>query len=243
VSAVLVLTAGAAALLIGAVVEGLARRQLAARLRALSGAPSADTARMRPTVAWWPRRWRRSAGTDWASVLEGVARTVRTGGSLSVALAGVRDTASAPLRQAIRLHDVGAPLAEALATAVTATGASPVSGERADDERFALAALQVAAVLGGNVAATLDRAAGTLRERRAIRADRTVHSAQAHMSARVLSALPVAFGLWCLATDRRVARFTLGSPAGWACIAAGVVLNVAGWWWMRRIVGRAGAGS
>ena len=70
-----------------------------------------------------------------------------------------------------------------------------------------------------------------------------MRSAQARMSARVLSALPVAFGLWCLTTDRRVARFTLGSPAGWACIAAGAASNVAGWWWMRRIVGRAGGES
>jgi tight adherence protein B len=202
---------------------------------ALVDVSAAGTAGSPPSSSAWPRRWRRSSAVDWASVLEEVAREVRTGSSLPAALEGARHVASDRLRRAIRLHDVGVPLTEALAPAVD----EPPAGDRAD-EAFALAALQVAAAVGGNVAATLDRAAGTLRERRAIRADRMVHSAQARMSARVLSVLPVAFGAWCLAGDRRVARFVLGSPAGWACLAGGAALNAAGWWWMRRIVGPAG---
>jgi tight adherence protein B len=106
-----------------------------------------------------------------------------------------------------------------------------------------MAALRVAASVGGNVAATLDRAAGTLRERRAIHDDRAVQSAQARLSARVLSVLPVAFALWCVSTDGRVAHFLLSSSAGWVCLAAGAALNLSGWWWMRRLIRSVGRSS
>jgi Flp pilus assembly protein TadB len=63
------------------------------------------------------------------------------------------------------------------------------------------------------------------------------------MSARVLSVLPVAFALWCVSTDGRVAHFLLSSSAGWVCLAAGAALNLSGWWWMRRLIRSVGRSS
>jgi hypothetical protein len=39
-----------------------------------------------------------------------------------------------------------------------------------------------------------------------------------------------------VATDDDV-RTAATSPVGAGCVAAGLALNVLGWWWMRRIVG------
>ena len=79
--------------------------------------------------------------------------------------------------------------------------------------------------------------AATIRERADIRADRRAQSAQARLSAQIMSALPIGFTGWAVATDSRTARFVFGTPFGLVCLGAGVGLDVLGWRWMRRIVG------
>jgi tight adherence protein B len=236
--ALLVLGVAAPALALALGSPGVGRGHVRARLaRVRSDGEPART--QRRSSAPWSRRQRQRGPVDWASVVESIATTVRTGGSLSTAIDGAAGCGSSRLRLAASLHATGSPLAAALAAAKDAEVVRPAGWRREDqhDETVALVALQVAATVGGSVAASLDRAAATLRAQRSIRADRRVHSAQARMSARVLSALPVGFAAWCVATDDRVAAFLLGSAAGWACLAVGAALNLTGWWWMRRIVG------
>ena len=55
-------------------------------------------------------------------------------------------------------------------------------------------ALEVAARHGGNPAAALDRVAAAVRERRAVVAERAVHSAQARMSATRAAKLEEVYG-------------------------------------------------
>ena len=95
--------------------------------------------------------------------------------------------------------------------------------------------LSMCARNGGAVAEPLDRAAATLRSRQAIRYERQAYSAQARLSAKVLTLAPVAFALWMILTTSTVRDF-LASTAGSLCILFGAALNSAGWLWMRRIV-------
>jgi hypothetical protein len=42
-----------------------------------------------------------------------------------------------------------------------------------------------------------------------------------------------------LATTDTNVRSAIGTPSGLAAVTIGGILNVTGWWWMQRIVGRA----
>ena len=74
--------------------------------------------------------------------------------------------------------------------------------------------------------------------RHAERAERDAAASQARLSARVLTMLPVStLALMVLAEDST--RAALGSSIGLALVAVGLTGNGVGWWWMRRIIGRA----
>ena len=81
---------------------------------------------------------------------------------------------------------------------------------------------------------SLDRAAATLRDREAVGNERVAQSAQARLSARVLTILPIAFGGWTLLTTPTVQHFFL-TPIGVACLLLGLGLNAGGWLLMRRV--------
>ncbi len=53
-----------------------------------------------------------------------------------------------------------------------------------------------------------------------------------------MTAVPVLM-LAILATTDHDVRAAVMSAIGFTCVAIGLALNVAGWWWMRRIVGAA----
>ena len=98
--------------------------------------------------------------------------------------------------------------------------------------------LRACAELGGPAASALERTALTLHGRHTERAERDAAAAQARLSARVLTLLPVGtLALMVLAEDGT--RAALGTPTGLALVAAGLTGNGVGWWWMRRVIGRA----
>jgi tight adherence protein B len=102
---------------------------------------------------------------------------------------------------------------------------------------LALVAGVLAACLrqGGPAAEPLDRAAGILRARAAEAGERTTQSAQARLSAQVMTALPAAMLAVLIATSASV-RVAVSTPAGATALLAGAALNVAGWWWLRRLL-------
>jgi Flp pilus assembly protein TadB len=152
--------------------------------------------------------------------LEIAAREVRTGSSVAVAVdEGLRRAGSD---------------ADALRAAMSAA-----PGEASADVALAAHAVRRASIIGHQPAAVFDRAAATLRERDACRAEQRAHTAQARLSARVLTVVPVGFAAFAVATNPSVRRVYVGSPVGVVLVAAGAGLNVLGWWWMRRIVQRA----
>jgi Flp pilus assembly protein TadB len=80
--------------------------------------------------------------------------------------------------------------------------------------------------------------ANMLRERAAVRAEAAAHAAQARLSARVLTVVPIGFAAWS-ATASHAFRRAVATPAGVTSAALGIVVNLVGWWWMHHIVRRA----
>lgn len=177
------------------------------------------------------RRARPSTDLAVAAWCDNLAREVRTGASLATA---VRECEADPsIGEVIRPITARLGRGQSLSVALRAISADPASASG-----LALAALRSCADLGGPAASPLERVAATLRGRNAIREEQLAHSAQARMSARVMTLVPVGMLALLAVTDPNVPS-AIGTPAGLSAVTAGSLLNVAGWWWMQRIIGRA----
>ena len=169
-----------------------------------------------------------------ADFLDSVERHVRLGRSLR---AGILEAHASlppgPLRESLE-HTVlycrtGAPLEELL----THDRTRPESGDIA----FVLQSLVAAAAGGTGTAHALERASWVLRERHVVREERRVHAAQAVLSARVMSWMPIGFGAVMILSSPSVREVVLFSPLGVVCGVIGVALNLLGRRWMGRITG------
>jgi Flp pilus assembly protein TadB len=168
----------------------------------------------------------RHLAPDYASVLDAIARQVRSGSSLAAAIVDEADGTS-PLGAIADQLTAGESLA--------ATLGELVPGDA--DHALAVQALSATAHLGGPIAATLDDAAAVLRERAAARAERRAHSSQARLSARVMTIVPVGFAVWSAVASRSTREIYMSTLAGGICALSGLGLNVVGWQWMKRIIG------
>ncbi len=161
------------------------------------------------------RRAATPSASEWAAFLDTTSTEVRGGSSLIAALAHSRQR-----------HPI-------LAQRLDATNGNPEP-----DLAVVVQSVTAALELGGPVAATLHHGAALLRERAAQRAEAAAHSAQARLSAKVLTAVPVLFTAWSSATSATF-RQAITSPVGLTAASAGLAANAIGWWWMRRIVDKA----
>ena len=207
---------------------------IAAICAALATAIVVASATRRASRLARPRR-RTTAPTTGACIplLERMAVEVRTGSSCRTALTmAFRSVDGAPawVRAVVTACDDGAALVDALRAVRTVGG----------DEALLRQALVGAASMGGGSGAALDRAAAVLRDRAAMSEERRAWGAQARLSARVLTIVPVAFGGWMLVSNESTRTAAIGSPIGLAALAAGAALNATGWWWMRKIIGGRG---
>ena len=181
-------------------------------------------------AAWWRRRdrHRRPSARDVASWCDEIARQVRSGSSLRQAVAVIpSDSATEWATSTLRLAiDRGLSINESV--------------DRVDDAgphlRLALAVLATTSRIGGPSAASIDRTAVLLRQRAADLDERSSQAAQARLSTHVMTAVPLLMLAVLVATDGEV-RAAATSPVGAVCVAAGLTLNIIGWWWMRHIVG------
>ncbi len=203
---------------------------LAGSLIAFIAAPAARWFRpaSRPLRRDADRRPRRVEPTDYASLLDAIARQVRSGSTLAGALVDLVE--GFPMFAVVpqRLN-AGSSLARALA------GIEPGDADAA----LTLQALSATSHLGGPIAATLDEAAAVLRGRTAARAERWAHGAQARLSARVLTIVPLGFAGWSALASQRTRAVYLSSFASGVCALLGLILNLAGWRWMKKIIGPA----
>lgn len=160
---------------------------------------------------------------DWAAFLDALATEVRAGSALGMAWQ------QSLRRQAVRGNAIS-PERPLDATLSLTAGSG--------DEAVVLQVTGAVAALGGPMALTIDAGAALLRERAAARADAVAHAAQARLSARVLTVVPIGFAAWSALTSESF-RAGIGTAVGAASVAIGAVLNAAGWSWMRSLVARA----
>jgi Flp pilus assembly protein TadB len=90
---------------------------------------------------------------------------------------------------------------------------------------------------GGASAEVLDRCAERLRARAADRREIRLQSAPARLSARVMTLVPMVTLALLTATNPGV-RAHLATTAGLVALTVGGGLNLVGWRWMRRLIGR-----
>ena len=182
-------------------------------------------------VAWAAqrRRQRRPTARAVAAWCDDIARRVRSGSSLRDAVTVLpADAATEQATSTVRLAiDRGVSVADAVGRVGECDPGPHL--------RLALDVIATASRIGGPSAASIDRTAVLLRQRAADLDERSTHAAQARLSTHVMTAVPLLMLGVLVATDGDV-RAAVTSPFGAACIVAGLLLNVVGWWWMRRIV-------
>ena len=183
-------------------------------------------------------RWRAGRATkrleqQVPATLEAIARAVRAGGSLLLAIEDAAETAPPGLAGDLRI--VGHRARHANLDRALALWAEerPVLGVR-----LAAAALALGAETGGASARAIDGVAATVRQRLSAQADARALATQARLSATVIALAPIGFGVIATATDQRLAATLLLTPVGWAMLAAGLTLDALGAAWMHAIVGR-----
>jgi tight adherence protein B len=163
-----------------------------------------------------------------------VAAELRTGGTIGTAITalahgdGVLAPDFARVDARVRLGATTAAALRAWARERDAPGTAAVAG-----------ALAMCAAIGGRAADALEGLASSLRDRLAVAAEARALSAQARMSAIVVGGAPLLYVAWSALADRRAVHALVATTTGRACVALGLGLELAGIWWMRRIV-RAG---
>jgi tight adherence protein B len=164
-------------------------------------------------------------------VLEGVARALRSGASLRLALGEaappVPGALGEDLRAVVVAADAGLPLATALDGWVDRR---PLPGVR-----LAVATLGLGAEAGGAQARALDGVAETLRGRLAVAAEVRALSSQARLSGLVIALAPLVFSGLATATDARTAEFLFRTPLGLGCLVLGIGLDAVAAAWMVRL--------
>lgn len=165
--------------------------------------------------------------------LTALSRSLRSGDTLSVALGhvSVDHAVAAPvLEPVLRRHDRGEPLVDALSAAPL-----PDGGALALLHRTLTLICQPAIADHGRLRA-IDAAASLALDRSALRAERRAHAAQAHLSAVVLTWVPLGVAGLSVLADPHVRATLVGTPLGWTCLGAGSALVLAGQRWIRHIV-------
>lgn len=165
--------------------------------------------------------------------LEAVARSLRSGASLSVAVAESARTGPPAARDELARVAAGVSRGLALEPALDQLARRrPLPGVR-----LAVAALGLASMTGGAQARAVDAVATTLRERLALDAEVRAQAAQARISAAVLGIVPLLFGAFAATTDPRIGQLLFATPLGLGLVAAGLTLDGLGWLWMQRLTG------
>jgi tight adherence protein B len=147
--------------------------------------------------------------------------------ALAEAAAGLGGRLGADVSAVVADAEGGLPLVDALDAWAARR---PTAGVR-----LTVAALALSVDAGGAAARAVDGVAATLRSNLAVVGEVRAQSSQARLSALVIAASPLAFGMLAAGTDHRTARFLLRTPVGLACLAAGLVLDGGAAVWMHRI--------
>ena len=97
------------------------------------------------------------------------------------------------------------------------------------------AVVSLGSVTGGALAGSMERAALTLRERAGLVDEVRVLTAQTRASAMVLFVAPIGFLVLLLTLDPASSAAVFTTGTGQICVVLGLLLNVVGFAWMRRL--------
>lgn len=182
-------------------------------------------------VACWPDQRAVHFEAQVPEFLEAVARSLRAGRSLARAMADAALVAPRPLAVAARALVLRMEAGVALRDVVRASAAHTPSSSW----RTALVALGVAHDVGGPQAMVLDSLAASMRARQAAAREMRALAVPVRLSATVIAVAPLVVLGGVAATDPEVVLTAVSTPPGAASVAAGVVLDVAGFWWIRAL--------
>ena len=161
-----------------------------------------------------------------------LGRAIRAGHGFSTALKMVADEMGQPLgsefRRVFEEQKFGLPLEESL------TGLA----ERVDlaDVRIFTTGVLIPRAVGGNLAEILDNLARTIRERFTIQRQVRVYTAQGRFTGYLLAVLPVIIGCLIYLLNRDYMSILFAEDIGRVLIAAALLLQVVGFFVIRRIV-------
>ena len=174
------------------------------------------------------RRWTSRSGQAGAvpQALELTARALRSGASVLIALdSAAAELPETGLSQVVRRVRGGRSLSEALDDWVGGVS----------ERQTAAALLVLGHTSGAAMAASLDRAAASLRQRQALDDEIRALTAQTRASGVVVAAAPAGFAVIVALVDRDALSGLLSTPVGLLSLGLGLVLEVLGLWWMARL--------
>jgi tight adherence protein B len=168
-------------------------------------------------------------------LLEAVARFLRSGSSLAVALRDASLELDDSLRRELAIVLAGTARGRTLAESFDEWA----QASRSPARQMVAAAMAVSHRVGGASAHTFDALASSLRARASARREAHVMAAQARASALVIGLAPLAFAFVIAAIDPSIAASVLRSSGGRLCLFAGIACEASGLAWIRRLSRRA----
>ncbi len=106
---------------------------------------------------------------------------------------------------------------------------------KCEDLSWVVMAVRVNREVGGNLSEVLNNVANTLRERMYLKRQVKALSADGRLSTYVLTALPIVLALFLLVRNPTYIEPLFGTVVGLLMLAAGTVLLVLGWIWMKTL--------
>lgn len=161
-----------------------------------------------------------------------LARTIRAGHPLSAGLKMVAEEASQPIagefQRTFEEQRFGLPFDDAIIA----------MADRVDlvDARILVTAILIQREVGGNLAEVLDNLAGVIRARFTIRRQLRVYTAQGRFTGYTLALLPIIVGTVIYLLNPSYIELLFTHPLGKAMVTVAAVMQVIGYYWIRRIV-------
>ncbi len=161
-----------------------------------------------------------------------LARTIRAGHPLSAGLKMVAEEASQPIagefQQTFEEQRFGLPFDDAIIA----------MADRVDlvDARILVTAILIQREVGGNLAEVLDNLASVIRARFTIRRQLRVYTAQGRFTGYTLALLPIIVGTLIYMLNPSYMQLLFTHPLGKLMVTVAAVMQVVGYYWIRRIV-------
>ncbi|AIA56437.1 type II secretion system F family protein [Acidithiobacillus caldus] len=161
-----------------------------------------------------------------------MASALRGGANLGQTLEGLAKDMSPPMNQelslVVREQRLGVPFEEAVSHLAERV--------RSQDFDLVVSALRINREVGGNLADTLQRLGETVRRRLMMEQKIRALTSQGKLQGIVMTALPVLIILALLRIEPAATGALFDTYRGWAVLAIAIVLEILGYWGIRKIV-------